>query len=161
MNIYSHEKGMSKDLDGHILNIVQNFEIKEQNELQHHLIRKGYNIPQATLSRRLKKLNIAKVSGKYEIVNYHHSHIPIVLSIKISEFGLIILHTHPGNASSLAYYLDKKYISYSPKEQNAPIIGTIAGDDTVLLIIKSKSAIQGAIKLLQDDFPYLSGNEDY
>ncbi len=150
---------MSRDnvLDGFILNIIQGNKVAEQQELQQHLKAKGYEVPQATLSRRLKKLNIAKVSGIYKVVDFRVSNLPLVLSINVSEFGLIVLHTEPGNANSLGYYIDQKYVdAYSFEQKESGILGTIAGDDTLLLIIKSKEHLTKVMQLLQDEFPYLN-----
>ncbi|WED42470.1 arginine repressor [Legionella cardiaca] len=143
-------------LDGHILSIVQTQEISEQSDLQKSLQERGYDIPQATLSRRLKKLNIAKVAGVYRVVDFSVPSIPLVLNIQVSDYGMIVLHTHPGNANSLASFLDKKFVSYSAKNPNeSGILGTIAGDDTILLIIKSKQHLEGVLAILKKEFPYL------
>ncbi|WP_058534939.1 arginine repressor [Legionella saoudiensis] len=150
---------MSQDtiLDGHILNIVQTEKISEQMDLQKSLTERGYVIPQATLSRRLKKLKIAKVAGVYQVVDFNVPNLPLVLNIQVSDFGLIVLHTHPGNANSLAYYIDKKYVSFSIQGNKCSgILGTIAGDDTVLLIVKSKDKQEEVLSLLRADFPYLT-----
>lgn len=149
---------MSRDmiLDGYILNIIQNNKIGEQIELQQHLSARGYDIPQATLSRRLKKLNIAKVSGIYKIIEFKTTNLPLILKINVSEFGLIVLHTDPGNANTLAFYIDQKYVdAHSFDKKNPPILGTIAGDDTILLIIKSRNDLEKVLQLLQEEFPYL------
>lgn len=149
---------MSQDaaLDGHILNIVQTETIAEQVDLQNILKHRGYNIPQATLSRRLKKLKIAKVGGTYQVVDFNIPNLPLVLNMSVSDYGLIVLHTHPGNANSLAFFMDRKFVSFSPQNvHNSGILGTIAGDDTVLLIIKSKGQLQQVIELLHNEFPYL------
>ena len=143
-------------LDGHILNIVQNHEIFEQSDLQALLKERGFDIPQATLSRRLKKLKIAKVSGMYKVIDFNQPHLPLVLNIQISDFGLIVLHTHPGQANSLAYYFDQKYVTYAPiTPKNSGILGTIAGDDTVLLIVKSKADLKQALEIIKTELPYL------
>lgn len=143
-------------LDDMILSIVQTERIAEQADLQHSLNRRGYDIPQATLSRRLKKLNVAKVAGFYKVIDYNQPGLPLVLNIQVSEFGLIVLHTHPGNANSLAYFIDQKYVCYSPHDtKESGILGTIAGDDTVLLIIKNKVDQAKIYDLLQEEFPYL------
>ncbi|MFJ1267405.1 arginine repressor [Legionella lytica] len=150
---------MSQDalLDGHILNIVQTEKISEQSDLQQSLAERGYTIPQATLSRRLKKLKIAKVAGIYQVVDFNIPNLPLVLNIQVSDFGLIVLHTHPGNANSLAYYIDKKYVSFSQHStKNSGILGSIAGDDTVLLIVKSQEKQEEIFQLLHTEFPYLT-----
>ncbi|KDB19871.1 arginine repressor [Wolbachia endosymbiont of Glossina morsitans morsitans] len=144
-------------LGEHILNIIQNHEILEQSDLQTLLKKRGYNISQATLSRKLKELKIAKVAGMYKVIDINQYRLPLILNMQISDFGLIVLHTQPGQASSLAYFLDQKYVIYSlNNSKNIGIIGTIAGDDTVLLIIKSKTELNKVLQSIHETFPYLS-----
>ena len=150
---------MSRDeiIEGYILSIVQNHNISEQIELQNMLQEKGYNLSQATLSRKLKKLNIVKVGSIYKIIDFKTPHHPIILNLQISDSGIIILHTHPGNASNLAYFIDQKYVTYNFKNSNeAKILGTIAGDDTVMMILRSKADAAQVLIDLKEDFPYLS-----
>ena len=147
---------LKKVMENHIVNIIQNEPVREQADLQEILKRRGYDIPQATLSRKLKKLNIAKVDGIYKIVEFNSSALPVVLNMKISDFGLIILHTHPGAANSLAYFIDQKYVSYDAQEdQPSIILGTIAGDDTIVVIVKNKHALKEAQGIFESLFPYL------
>lgn len=143
-------------IDSQILGIIQSHTIKEQMELQHILEKNGYNVPQATLSRRLKKLKIAKVQGIYKVVDFSLPRNPPILNIRVSELGLLILHTHPGHAASLAYIIDRKYVSFSPQDlkKECGILGTIAGDDTVMVIIRAKSDIKNIVTMLSDEFRY-------
>lgn len=144
------------NIDNFIINIIKERDIAEQSDLQDYLHEKGYSIPQATLSRRLKKLNIAKVAGVYKMVGLYRTALPQVLNIQISDQGLIILHTHPGSAGSLAYYLDQTYVTYNPElPKNFGVLGTIAGDDTVLLITQGKNSVQAVLALLYKDFSYM------
>ena len=157
-NSFERVNSMSYDtmLDKQILNIVQTQEIREQSELQQALKDRGYEIPQATLSRRLKKLTIVKISGFYKSMQAAKTNLPTVLNMQVSDFGMIIMHTHPGHANSLAFFLDQQYVSYSIKDsKNSGILGTIAGDDTVLIIVKNKEALTQIISCLSTDFPYL------
>lgn len=143
-------------MDELILAIVETENIAEQSELQQSLKNRGYEVPQATISRRLKKLKIVKVEGYYKATDIQQPGLPLVLNIKTSDYGLIILHTHPGNANSLAYYLDRKYVAFTPQALvDAPLLGTVAGDDTVLLILKSRNELTQVMNLLQEEFPYL------
>ncbi|HLX54062.1 MAG TPA: hypothetical protein VKR58_08970 [Aquella sp.] len=145
-----------KLIENHILNIIQNEPVREQADLQDILKKRGYEVPQATLSRKLKKLNIAKVDGIYKIVDFNTSSLPIVLSMKISDFGIIVLHTQPGNANNLGYFIDQKYVNYDIYDtQEYPILGTIAGDDTLIVIVKNKDALKEAQALFESLFPYL------
>lgn len=155
---------MSQDaiLDGHILNIIQNQEVQEQKDLQKILEYRGFSVPQATLSRRLKKLKIVKVSGVYQTVEFNQPYLPIILNMQITEYGLIVLHTHPGNGNPLAYYIDQNYVTYSPKNPKLPgVLGTIGGDDTVLLVVKSKADLENVLATLCEDFPYLKSLNPY
>jgi transcriptional regulator of arginine metabolism len=156
MNILEKVMGSKKLIENHILNIVQNESVREQADLQEILKRRGYDIPQATLSRKLKKLNIAKVDGIYKIVDFSSSSLPVVLGMKISDFGIIVLHTHPGNANSLGYFIDQKYVSYDTHDsQESPILGTIAGDDTLVVIVKNKKALKETQSMFETLFPYI------
>lgn len=154
-SMYSYYEG-SMTIDNLIINIIKEREIAEQSHLQEYLQQEGYEIPQATLSRRLKKLNIAKVAGIYRMVGLNTAALPQVLNIQISDHGLIVLQTYPGNAGSLAFYLDQTYVTYHPQEpKNSGILGTVAGDDTVLLITQGINAVENVLELLYKDFSYL------
>lgn len=145
-----------KVLDDLILSVVQTEEITEQSDLQERLQERGYAIPQATLSRRLKKLKIAKVAGVYRLVDYLLPSVPLVLNLQVAESGLIVLHTHPGSANNLGIFFDKKYVSFSPHMSNdSGILGTVAGDDTLLVVVKSKAHLEGVLQIIQKEFPYL------
>lgn len=147
-------------LDSHILNIVNSLEIHEQIDLQTKLKERGYDIPQATLSRRLRKLKIVKVSGAYKVIDFNQPNLPFVLNMQISESGIIVMHTHPGAANSLGAYFDHKYVSFSvDQEHMSGVLGTIAGDDTVMLIIKGKKYLKNVMDLIEKDFPYLKYEE--
>lgn len=147
-------------IDEHILNIIQNLNVEEQSDLQEHLRTRGYEIPQATLSRRLKKLKIAKVAGIYKAVDFGMTNLPLILNIQMSESGLIVMHTNPGQAHGLGYYLDQKYVSYHPQNaEDSGMLGTIAGDDTLLVITKSRDSLHKVFAVLHKDFPYLNLNE--
>lgn len=147
-------------IDEHILSIIQNTNVEEQSDLQEHLRSRGFEIPQATLSRRLKKLKIAKVAGVYKAVDFGMTNLPLVLNIQISEFGLIVMHTNPGQAHSLGYYLDQKYVAFHPQNTtDSGMLGTVAGDDTVLVITKSRAALPKILAILHRDFPYLNLSE--
>lgn len=123
-----------------IIRIISNQKISSQEELLDLLRDHGHELTQATLSRNLKELGIGRKpdseKGYVYFVSEQHSqpkaigsHINIspetILSIEYSyNFG--ILRTIPGFASSVAMLID----SYRLSE----IAGTIAGDDTILII---------------------------
>lgn len=143
-------------IEGHMLNLVQTHSIREQSELQELMKERGFDIPQATLSRKLKKMKIAKVDGIYKVIQFNMPILPPILNLQVSESGIMVLHVHPGQASSLAYFFDQKYVSFSAQNpSNSGILGTVAGDDTVILILRSKADVSKIMKLIEEDFPYL------
>lgn len=143
-------------LDEYILNLVQSNDVSEQGDLQKILKEHGFDVSQATLSRHLKRLKIVKIAtGVYKATDTQLTHVPLVLNILVSDFGMLILHTLPGHANGLAYVIDQRYVNQQPHEnKGGDILGTIAGDDTVLVIVKDKSALERVVALLREDFSY-------
>ena len=123
-------------------------ELSSQEEVLHALKKEGFTLTQATLSRDLKQLKVAKaasMSGKYVYVlpndtMYRRVSTPKQISEMLSTPGFIsinfsgnigVIKTRPGYASSIAYNIDNSDIP--------EILGTIAGDDTILIIIREGS----------------------
>lgn len=124
-----------------IKKIIKNQRISSQELLLGHLEEKGYSVTQATLSRDLKLLKVGKISegqsGYYyslpgederreSEMNYLHDIQRGFVSIEFSH-NLCVLRTLSGHADSVALAFDQL--------QFAEMIGTIAGDDTVLIIM--------------------------
>lgn len=122
-----------------IKEIISNDKVSNQEELLSILEKKGFNYTQATLSRDLKFLKINKISDPekgyiYELPSHHAIYSNEVaesyaaqgfVSIQFAN-KLGIVKTLPGYASSIAALIDRS----APFE----IAGTIAGDDTILII---------------------------
>lgn len=128
-----------------ILQIIKNMDISTQFELVNELRKKGLDATQATVSRDIKNLKLVKqigTKGSFYRISSSTSNesnkgqqllndIFINTVIKIDDVdNLIVLHTRPGGAPNLAFYLDEEKIE--------GIIGTIAGDDTILIIVNTK-----------------------
>jgi len=139
--------------------IISEQDIKNQDQLLQVLNSRGYSVTQATLSRDLKKMKISKVAntyGDYLYVLPNHallqkknsgisvegvaSNQPRYGFVSLNFSGnMAVIRTKPGYASSLAYDVDN---------HNFPnILGTIAGDDT-LLIVLAEGASRTEIKRL-------------
>ena len=132
-------------LDRCITSLVQDNKVSNQVDLMRLLKKKGFNVPQSTVCRRLNRLKIAKVGGIYRSTEFDPVKAPPVTNLKVSDSGIIVLHTYPGHANSLAYFIDQRYVSFIPDEKkDVGILGTIAGDDTVALIVQGKDFV-GAI----------------
>lgn len=111
--------------DNLILQIVENNLLSEQKDVIKFLLEKGVDMPQATLSRRFKRLNISKVNGIYKVIK--QSEIKIILKISVCLPNLVIVKTIPGHANSVAFKIDESVMDF--------IHGTIAGDDTIFIAV--------------------------
>jgi transcriptional regulator of arginine metabolism len=149
-----------------IREIVMREKIGSQDELLSLLEAQGFELTQATLSRDLKQLQIAKVAdnkGAYVYIlpemggvgKLAHPRIQAVtttagfaaagfISIEFSHH-LAVIRTRPGYASSIAYDIDVN----SPHE----ILGTIAGDDTILIIPREEYTRTQVLRALQAFIP--------
>ena len=137
--------------------ILSTQEIGSQEELLNVLAQEGFKLTQATLSRDLHQLRLVKtvgLQGRYRYVltrPHQHRHDskqqedvrPVTppqdnggfMSIKFSG-NIAVIRTRPSYASTLAYHIDNHDFS--------EILGTIAGDDTVMLVI-AEDATRGAV----------------
>lgn len=134
-----------------ILELIQQRVISTQDELVEVLFQEGLNVTQATVSRDIKELGLIKVLVGNETYKYalplEQANIPesrlrfilqeFVISWQDSE-NLIVIKTPPGNAHAVASVLDNA--------QWDEVIGTIAGDDTILLIIKNREDVTKVLK---------------
>ncbi|HUX94496.1 MAG TPA: hypothetical protein VMV47_02090 [Bacteroidales bacterium] len=119
--------------------IIREARIATQEELLKKLKGKGISCTQATLSRNLRQLGVGRIPDgaggyKYSLPdNIRVSHdsigklniVPVIQDI-IEAKGMLIIKTLPGNASNTALYIDDA--------GRYELAGTIAGDDTILLI---------------------------
>ena len=126
-----------------ILQVIEQSEIDTQEELAMRVNELGAKATQATVSRDIKELNLVKVNGKtkkfkYSKVNLSDSTISerslqivreAVISVEDAN-NLVVLKTISGNAMSVATIIDKHFFETT-------ILGTIAGDDTLLIITKT------------------------
>lgn len=129
--------------------IVSNREIGSQEELLTALREEGFNVTQATLSRDLKQLKVAKaasMNGNYvyvlpNVTMYKRVSTPGQIKEMMQVPGFMSIHfsgnigvikTRPGYASSIAYNIDNSEIPY--------ILGTIAGDDTIMFVMSETAS---------------------
>ena len=143
-----------------IRRLISSRNISSQDELNKILEQKGYELTQATLSRDLKYLKVAKMpddqSGyvyilpdKEQVVEEAESSgqgLAGLISLDFAQ-GMAIMRTLPGHASSIAYTLDNLDVY--------EIAGTIAGDDTILLIPRDGVSRSDLVNLLKIRMPGL------
>ena len=136
-----------------IRQIVSELDVKNQEQLMGLLTARGFEVTQATLSRDLKKMKISKVANTYgDYIYVLPNHALLKRGKEVSHpvnqprYGFIslnfsgnmaVIKTRPGYAASLAYDIDNSVIP--------GVLGTIAGDDTLLMIL-SEGASQQEIK---------------
>jgi len=142
--------------------IIAEGNIASQEVLLKKLAGKGIKCTQATLSRDLRLLGTGRISdgrggyvyslpesaknpslrpGKQQLL-------PVILDI-VDAKGLLVVKTLPGNASSTAYYIDNA--------SRYEIAGTIAGDDTILVIPRDGISSSRAHTCLETIIPGLHG----
>ncbi len=144
--------------------IISSQEMGSQEELLQALKQEGYVVTQATLSRDLKQLKVAKAAtmrGNYVYVLPNDTmykrvstplrvkemmQVPGFLSINFSG-NMGVIKTRPGYASSIAFNIDNNHIE--------EIIGTIAGDDTIFIVIKQGVTKEDVIDALREVVPNL------
>lgn len=119
--------------------IISEGSISSQNELLKKLKGVGISCTQATLSRNLRHLGVMRIPSekggyKYsiavnpgrQILNGAEFNLLSVIKSITDARGMIVLKTMPGHASSTAFFIDGA--------GRYEIAGTIAGDDTLLII---------------------------
>jgi transcriptional regulator of arginine metabolism len=125
---------------GQILRLVSSERISNQEDLRRRLAEKRMRVTQATLSRDLQELKLVKTREGYRAATASLEEVASVppLTRALREFlldirpaeNLLVLKTPPSGAQPLAAALDGAKFS--------EIAGTIAGDDTVLIITPSR-----------------------
>jgi len=142
--------------------LISSQELGSQEEVLKALAKEGFKLTQATLSRDLKQLKVAKaasMNGKYVYVlpnetMYKRVTTPQSASEMLQSSGFLsinfsgnmaVIKTRPGYASSIAYNIDN---SDMPE-----ILGTIAGDDTIFIVKKEGASQNDLIESLSAIIP--------
>jgi transcriptional regulator of arginine metabolism len=124
-----------------ILRLVREHAVPSQEVLREYLVKEGFDVTQATLSRDIRELGLVKLPDSEGYGHYEtpedavlpapplSAMIPSLL-LKAEGVGpLLVLSTPTGSASALAAALDH--------EEWPEVLGSIAGDDTLLIIARS------------------------
>ncbi len=117
---------------GQILKLIRTRKISTQDELAQELRNQGIAATQVTLSRDIRDMRLVKTREGYKEMAPEET--GLQFSLLAAEFlqdvlraqNLVVLKTMPGHANSVAVALDR--------EQWPEVLGTIAGDDTILVI---------------------------
>ncbi|RKH13448.1 arginine repressor [Corallococcus sp. CA053C] len=124
------------NLDEAILQLISQQEIIDQAVLQELLEEAGHAPSQSTLSRRLKRLSVQKVNGRYQRVEPLPVVKPAAPRVSIIEAppNMLVLKTAPGYAQIFGLALDR--------EEVEGLAGTVAGDDTIFIAVRDPSRLQ-------------------
>jgi len=145
---------MKKKRHATIIGIIEDFDIETQDELVDKLGEKGLIVTQATISRDIKELKLTKIpsdSGKqkYAIMTDNKNKIS-ERQIRVFKEGvtdvhpagtIMVIKTLTGMAMAVAASLDAM--------ENNEIIGTIAGDDTIMSVMKDPEDVLTVIERLR------------
>ncbi len=128
---------------GQIVQIIRSRSVGTQDELARALKERGVDATQVTLSRDIRELGLVKTTEGYrqlerETPNIQFSTLAaeFLQDVRIAQ-NQVVLKTAPGHANSVAVALDG--------EQWPEVVGTIAGDDTILVIC-SDAATADAVR---------------
>ena len=134
-----------------ILEIIKHEEIDTQERLAQALSDAGFSVTQATVSRDIKEMGLVKRSGKngrsfyttsetkdFASEGFNNILTQVVLDIKAAE-NMIVIKTLSGCANAAAEVIDR----ISPDS----VLGTIAGDNTIFMVVDSKDNVQDVVKI--------------
>lgn len=133
-----------------IQELLRNRKVRSQEELAKLLAAHGIKVTQATLSRDLKKMQVIKqhdiAGGNYYVLPEPDRRSQPVLNIAFSgQMGVI--KTMPGCANMIGAVIDDHTHPF--------LMGTIAGDDTLLLILREKTDFKAFFTFLKSIIPGL------
>lgn len=147
----------SKERLSMLRKLIREGEPSTQEELCEGLLAQGFDVTQSTVSRDLRRIGAVKATNAdreiiYVLPEDHQKLRPrvetsfegMVLEIQSNE-NLIVLHSSPGSASLVARHIDTL-------KEALGVLGTIAGDDTVLVVPKSVKRIPNVVKGLEGEF---------
>jgi transcriptional regulator of arginine metabolism len=137
-----------------ILELIQNNQIETQEELSSYLLQEGYEVTQATVSRDIRELKLSKVSldngkQKYTVLSEGKDQMSEkfvrvfqegFLSMDLAQ-NILVIKTVSGMANAVCAAVD----ALSVKE----IVGSIAGDDTILCVARTTEDAAAAMKYLR------------
>ena len=138
-----------------ILDVVEQEAVRSQEQLRQRLAQRGFEVTQATLSRDIKELGLMKRSadGAYQAAGAPSAPTPTTMGTlgrALAEYllniepvqQLVVLKTGAGQAQLLGLAIDRARME--------EVVGTLAGDDTILIIARDAKNAQQVVKKLRD-----------
>lgn len=138
-----------------LLDVVEHEAVRSQEQLRQRLLARGFDVTQATLSRDIKELGLLKRSsdGAYQPAGVDTTSPASAresLGRALAEYlvniepvqQLVVLKTGAGQAQMLALTIDRARLP--------EVAGTLAGDDTILIIARDPKSAVAVVKHLRD-----------
>lgn len=124
-----------------LLEVISRYEVETQDELIERLDEYGIKVTQATVSRDIRELKIAKMTtgkGRYRYIlprqtdrtngmRFSAALTDSIISVKNAS-NLVVVKTYPGLANAVAVGIDQMNLTQ--------ILGCVAGDDTILIVMQ-------------------------
>ena len=145
---------MKKDRHKKILDLIKENAISTQEELASALNQAGYNVTQATVSRDIRELNLTKTTAdgipRYVVVqgddsNLSKKYIRVLkdgfVNMNMAQ-NILVIKTVPGMAMAVCAALAAMHLY--------EIVGTIAGDDTIMCAVRSVEDTKNLMSKLYD-----------
>ena len=127
-----------------ILELLQSKEFRSQTDVANALVRSGFKVTQASISRDFQELGVIKSRGCYRIESALGSSIESSITTVSAGEHLLVVHTPIGGANAVAIRIDR---------QSLPgVLGTVAGDDTIFVATKNRAAHKLVARLLATSF---------
>lgn len=139
-----------------ILDVIEKYDVNTQEALQQYLMRAGFDVTQATVSRDIKELKLVKTlseSGDYKYSIPHTMKEKNPLSSMIALFlesvlnidyalNTVVIKCHIGMAQAVCAKLDHADF------QN--VVGTLAGDDTIFVLLRTENDAKEFVQNLKN-----------
>lgn len=137
---------MKSQRQAKIMEIISNTNVETQEQLLQELQQAGFRSTQATISRDIKELRIVKeltTLGTYRYTTATKE-VPATFSTRLNTIfrecvtkydyaqNIVVIHTLPGLANAAASAIDAMNMSV--------VVGTLAGDDTVMVVMRDSNA---------------------
>ena len=135
-----------------ILELIKKYDIDTQDTLIKKLAEEGYSVTQTTASRDIRQLNLIKgiaANGTYKYIAPGTAYgtekrAPVINSAITDAVVRVVVKTYAGMANAIAVCIDSL--------QHDDIVGSVAGDDTMLLVVKTSDGARSLERELREIF---------
>jgi transcriptional regulator of arginine metabolism len=136
-----------------VLDVIQTLRVTSQDQLRQLLEKAGFAVTQATVSRDIRELRLVKVPGAEGVGHYTlpeewestpplQNLLPSLYASAVGTGNLLVVRTMTGGAQPVALAIDW--------EDWPEVLGTIAGDDTILVICREPDQVPKVQRRIED-----------